>query len=264
MCPQFVIVLLLFSLPLRAAESAENKELQQRIAEEVQRRRALREEVAKAAEVDAQRLLREHESGKSTATEAQLAAARKVIREADERRAKPPASNVAGKAQSTVRNLTEQEQRERLQQVAAEVQRRRVQREEAEAAARGVVRDHESWAKPATEAQLAEARSLIRAADARLATKAPARSAGGEELVQLKLPGADMATVASMWRTLFGGEVTVGERVKSRVVTMEFPATPRSEVRSKLVAGLGDHGIAVIERADGVFLDSEPAPKPER
>jgi hypothetical protein len=182
MCPPFVIVLLLLSMPVRAAESAENRERQQRIAEEVQRRRAVREEAARVAEVEARRLVREHESGQTTAT----------------------------------------------------------------------------------EAQLAEARSLIRAADARLATKAPGRAAGGEELVRLKLPKADMATVASIWRMLFGGEVTVGERVKYRVVTMEFPATTRNEVRSKLVAGLRDHGIAVIERADGVLFDSEPAPKPER
>ena len=83
-------------------------------------------------------------------------------------------------------------------------------------------------------------------------------------MVRLKLPGADMATVAGMWRKLFGGEVTIGERVKSRVVSMEIPSTPRSEIRSKMVAGLRDCGIFVIERTDGVVFDSEPAPKPER
>jgi len=163
-----------------------------------------------------------------------------------------------------VRAAESADQTERQQRIAAEVQRRRALREEAEAAARGLVRDHESGAKPATEAQLTEARKVIRAAEDRLAKPAAGKSAGGEELVQLKLPQADMATVASMWRLLVGGETTISERVKSRTVTLQLPATPRSEVRSKLVAGLRDHGIFVIEQAGGVLFDSEPAPKPER
>ena len=163
-----------------------------------------------------------------------------------------------------VRAAESADQAERQQRIAAEVQRRRARREEAEAAARRVVRDHESGSKPATEAQLAEARNVIRAADDRLAKPAAGKSAGGEELVQLKLPQADMATVASAWRLLIGGEVTIGERVKSRTVTLQLPATPRSEVRSKFVAGLQQNGISVIARADGVLFDSEPAPKPER
>ena len=78
-----VILTLLCMLPMCAAESDERA---QRIGAEVERRRILREQAA--AEENARRVLREHESGAKKATDEQLAAARAVIRTADERKAK--------------------------------------------------------------------------------------------------------------------------------------------------------------------------------
>jgi hypothetical protein len=156
------------------------------------------------------------------------------------------------------------DQDERLQKIAAEVQRRRLLREEAEAADRKLIRDHESGAKPASEAQLAEARARIRAADERRAKGSPPPTAKGEASVRAQLVQADMGTVAAMWRSLFGQEATIAERVKSRIVSMEIPSTPRDEIRSKFVAGLRERGIFVVEKAGRVVFDLEPPPPPPR
>jgi hypothetical protein len=156
------------------------------------------------------------------------------------------------------------DQDERLQKIAAEVQRRRLLREEAEAAGRKLIRDHESGVKPASEAQLAEARARIRAADERRAKGSPPPTAKGEASVRAQLVQADMATVAGLWRSMFGQEVTIAERVKSRIISMEIQATPREEIRSKFVAGLRERGIFVLEKADRVVFDLEPPPSPPR
>lgn len=260
MITRFLALLLLFVVPTRAAESATDESRRERaVLAEVQRRRALRE-----AETAARALVRDHESGTKPATEAQLDAARAVIREADDRRAKAEASPVKQKTAPPAGGGATPSQQEQLQRVAAEVQRRRVLREEAEASARALVQDHESGAKPATEAQLESARTLIHEADVRRINAAAVKTSGREELVQLKLPGADMATVASAWRTLFGGETTIGERVKSRSVWFETTAVPRSEVRSKLIESLQAQGVSVTERTGGVVFDAEPAAKSER
>lgn len=153
------------------------------------------------------------------------------------------------------------EQDERLQKIAAEVQRRRILREEAEAADRKLLRDHESGAKTASEAQLAEARARIRAIEERRAKGPPLPTAKGEASVRAQLVQADMATVAAMWRSMFGGEVMIADRVKSRIISMEIPDTPRHELRGRFVAGLRERGILVIENADRVVFDLEPPPQ---
>jgi hypothetical protein len=153
------------------------------------------------------------------------------------------------------------EQDERLQKIAAEVQRRRLAREEAEAADRKLIRDHESGAKPATEAQLAEARARIRASDERRAKELPLPTAKGEASVRAQLVEADMATVAGLWRSMFGGEVTIAERAKSRIISMEIQATPRDDLRNRFVAGLRERGIFVSEQAGRVVFDVEPRPQ---
>ena len=257
---RILVFLLMIILPMRAAETAADELRRERaVAAEVQRRRALRE-----AETSARAVVRDHESGAKPATEAELDAARAVIRDAEERRAKAAATPVARKTAPPAGGGATPSQQERFQQVAVEVQRRRVRREEAEASAQALVRDHESGAKPATEAQLAVARTVIHEADVRRTNAAAVKTGGREDLVQLKLPGADMATVAAAWRTLFGGETTIGERVKSRTVWFETPAVPRSEVRSKLIESLGVQGVSVTERTGGVVFDAEPAAKSER
>ena len=114
------------------------------------------------------------------------------------------------------------------------------------------------------EAQLAEARARIRAADERRAKGSPPPTAKGEASVRAQLVQADMATVAGLWRSMFGQEVTIAERVKSRIISMEIQATPREEIRSKFVAGLRERGIFVLEKADRVVFDLEPPPSPQQ
>jgi hypothetical protein len=212
--------------------------------------RLLRQQAAEAEE-NARRVVREHESGMKPASVAELTAARATIREAEARRAEEAA---------------------RLKAVAAEVQRRRLLREQAtkgEENARRVVREHESGVKPAAEGELAAARTVIREAEewrakaeerkVKLATgstaeKATAKAGG----FSLTLPDCDMQTVATAWRTLFGGTPTIAERAKSRIVTARLAAASREEMKVKLVDALRQNGIHVIERADGVIFDTEP------
>jgi hypothetical protein len=86
-----LLLVVLLALPLRGAEDAtadaEKKARADRIAAEVQRRAELRNAAA-AAEENARRVVEEHESGEKPASAEELAAARAVIRQADERRAK--------------------------------------------------------------------------------------------------------------------------------------------------------------------------------
>jgi hypothetical protein len=149
---------------------------------------------------------------------------------------------------------------ERLRRVKEEVERRRVLREKQdvdEANARRVIREHESGAKKATEAQLAAARAVIRGIEDRRGPMKPDASAS------VVMPDADMQTVAKAWQQLFADEVAISDRAKTRTVSFKVSATSRDELRSKVVSALRENGIYVITRPNGIVLDTEPEAKKE-
>jgi hypothetical protein len=86
---RYVVLILLFALPATLAADtqaeAAAKERLQRVSAEVARRKAMR-----AAQENATRVVREHESGAKKATEEQLAAARAVLRDLAEQGSKGP------------------------------------------------------------------------------------------------------------------------------------------------------------------------------
>jgi hypothetical protein len=148
---------------------------------------------------------------------------------------------------------------QRLQRVKAEVERRKLLREQEVTALENafkVVREHESGTNKATDEQLAAAREMIRKADAKR------QPLGPNEPASLSMPDADMTTVVTAWRALFGGTVTVADRAKAKVVSVKIPASPRDELRKKFLAALRESGVFVFERPDGVVLDIEPESKP--
>jgi len=150
--------------------------------------------------------------------------------------------------------------KERVDRVAAEVQRRAELRKEAAAAeenARRIVREHESGARKASEEELAAARALIRQAD-ELRAKGKPNATGG---IQLSVPDGDMKTTATVCRQLFGREVAVSDRAKSKSITIKFSAASLDEARVKLETTLRENGIFVIHRSEGILLDTEPADK---
>ena len=147
----------------------------------------------------------------------------------------------------------EPSEKERLDRVKAEVERRRVLREQALEKARRLVRDHESGLKPATAAELAEARAAIRADDERR-TKAPKLPAVDKNsVVELHLPDASVETVANAWRMYFG-PAAFTEAARLKRVTMKFPRQPLEELRPKMIAALRDAGIRIVDTSGGVLF----------
>ena len=234
--------------PAPALDSAKERELLDRVAAEVKRRRQLRE-----ADLDARRLVEEHESGKKSAPAAELATARDVIRQADERKAKTTAS---GATESTSLSLNPATEQERLDRVAAEVQRRRKLLEAAVLDASGLVQGPDSGKKSATAGELTAAREITRSAEER---KTNPKTSGVPEGASLSLPGADMSTVAKAWEILFKERVTVAERVATKTVNISLGKLPLPELREKLEAELRRQGVHLVDRPDGKFFDSEPS-----
>lgn len=70
---------------------------------------------------------------------------------------------------------------------------------------------------------------------------------------------ADLTRVAKTWERTVGGTVVVSERAKAKKVSMEISAPTKEEWKQKFIDGLRENGVFVIERADGVVFDTEPA-----
>lgn len=151
-------------------------------------------------------------------------------------------------------------ERARMKAVADEVARRRALRE-AVTAARHALRELETKQPPAATADLAAARATLRQAEAR-APQVPGTSPPTASLpagkAMIKLPDADMKTVASMCAMLFGGTVTVAERVSGKIVKISLTADSPDEMREKLSIELRKHGLALSEVPGGKLLDLAP------
>jgi hypothetical protein len=144
--------------------------------------------------------------------------------------------------------------KERQQRIADEVARRRQLREQVAASvadAHRVVREHETGVKKVTAAELAAAQAVVREAGLR----GDAPLSNSKEGVQLVLPDADMRTVVTAWKSLFGETVRATEAANKRVVTARLSAPSREVLRPKMIAALRQHGIAVVEEQGGVFFD---------
>jgi hypothetical protein len=75
------------------------------------------------------------------------------------------------------------------------------------------------------------------------------------------LLNADLARVAKTWERLFGGTVTLSDRARTRKVSIDISAPSKDELRKMFAAVLREQGIQVVERAEGVLFDIEPAAK---
>ena len=230
--------------PTPALDSAKERELLDRVAAEVKRRRQLRE-----ADLDARRLVEEHESGKKSAPAAELATAREIIRQIDELKAKATAS---GATEIASLSLDPANEHERLDHIAAEVKRRLQLRE----AASLLVKGKDSGKKPATAAELKAASDDTRSAEER---KTNPKTSGVPESASLSLPDADMRTVARAWEILFKERVTVSERVATKTVNISLGKLSLPELREKLETELRRQGVHLVDRPDGKFFDSEPS-----
>lgn len=74
---------------------------------------------------------------------------------------------------------------------------------------------------------------------------------------RLTFPGNDVTVIARAFERAYNTKVTLSESVRGKTVKLNVTAPTRDELRLKLIAGLRQNGIQVIEGSDGITLTSE-------
>jgi hypothetical protein len=138
--------------------------------------------------------------------------------------------------------------KERLEKVAAEVARRKAIRE-----AQELIRAHEAGEKKATEEQLAAARALLSSPGA-----APSKQS---KEYAASLPDAPTQIVAQSWKALFGEELVVGDRAKTRGVNFKIADASLDGLKRKFEAALRVDGLVIVKDGSTLVLEVAPNPK---
>lgn len=218
------------------------------------------------------------------ATEAEIAAARDTVRQAREQ--------IARSMPDIITVPTPAEEVARLRLIAQEVAARRARRElqaanpsatteeldAAEEKARQTATKATATRPAASTAETpAELQQRLDAVEKEVARRRALRETAAGQIppgtsakasrpssgkLSLRMPAGDIASLASFCTIYFERPVTVADRIARRSASLTLSADSREDMQKKLRDELGKIGLDLVERPEGLLLDSAPAPAP--